>query len=714
MSESFTRCFWSALAVCVAAPVVLMAQQSATIDSSSVLLVGAEEPGPVQEAAKDLAGDFEKVFGKRPRIVSRSQDASPVTILIGFRSDAARKLAPRLNEAESFSISVQRSNGTDSPAATVVLLTGADMRGTMYAVYHFAQEYLGVDPMYYWTDREPPHRARLDLPASLNQTFPGPVIRYRGFFLNDEDLLTGWAPGVKDGTGIALDVWNKIYETILRLKGNIVAPGTWIFPDEPQVRLAAKRGLIITQHHAIPLGMNVARWPRNVPYNYTAHAEILERAWKNAVAGYETGQEVLWTVGLRGLSDQSYAAADPSVAGNPRALGQLVGKAIASQIRIVRERFPDARFITNLWQEGARLVHDGYLSIPPEVNIVWADDGFGYLQDRGQAAAGQGAYYHVAMMNGRANQLTEMVPVERIYSEFGRYMKAGATHYMLLNTSDIRPVAMTTKAVMDLAWGGLPADADAGRFYREWSAAQFGEKAAGRVASIYRDYFQAPARTAAEPVREYGDQYYHTQARTLILKQLIGSPIYMLPGQSPKWTPAPVFDFPGQGNGRTLAEIASAEVQLTRQAQSRWDSLWSRAVEAQSLVLPARRPFYGAHVLAMIAICKESNRILGSTAEAIQALADGNRTAARVAVQRALESTAEIRKAEAAAEYGKWKNWYRGDWLTNVDRTAELLGIFLKNIDDPQSPVPPPIRWEGWESYFHIMHYQGDRTVVVN
>ena len=22
-----------------------------------------------------------------------------------------------------------------------------------------------------------------------------------------------------------------------------------------------------------------------------------------------------------------------------------------------------------------------------------------------------------------------------------------------------------------------------------------------------------------------------------------------------------------------------------------------------------------------------------------------------------------------AAEYGKWKNWYRGDWLTGVYRT---------------------------------------------
>src|SRR2546429_5851498 len=81
----------------------------------------------------------------------------------------------------------------------------------------------------------------------------------------------------------------------------------------PQIKLAGKRGLILTQHHAIPLGLNVARWPKDVPYSYTSHPEILERAWKDAAAAYPSDQEVLWTVGLRGLSDVSYSAFDPSV-----------------------------------------------------------------------------------------------------------------------------------------------------------------------------------------------------------------------------------------------------------------------------------------------------------------------------------------------------------------------------------------------------------------
>jgi len=623
-----------------------------------------------------------------------------------------------LTAPESFSISVIHSGGKSQPSE-IVLLAGADMRGTVYAMYEFSEKYLGVDPLYYWTDHKPLNRERIALPVSLNKQFSAPVFKYRGFFINDEDLLTGWAPGeAKDHTGISLRVWNKIFETILRLKGNMVAPGTWIFPDEPQIKLAGQRGLILTQHHAIPLGLNVARWPKDVPYSYSSHPEILERAWRNAVIAYPPNQEVLWTVGLRGLSDASYAAFDPSVRGSDKALGELITKAIANQMQIVRSLRPDAKFITSLWQEGARLVQQGYLDIPPEVATVWPDTGYGYLQDKGLLTAGQGAYYHVAMMNGRANQLTEMVPVERIDSEFGRYIKAGATHYMLLNTSDIRPVSMTTKAVMDIVWKGLPPDAagDSDRFYRQWSSEEFGTKAAAQVSEVYKQYFATPAHLPGEqPALEYGDQYYHTEARRLLLEHMVGAPLYSLPGQAPTWVTPRVFSEPSENpRMQILAEALKGEIQRCGEAQPRWGALWAKAVAAEQLVSPERRAFYRAHVLTMIAIGRESNRVLLSVAEAVQNAEMGETARARTGVARALEALDEIFKAEANAEYGKWKGWYRGDWLAGIHRTRELVQIFAKHLDDPSSPMPPPIFWTGWEAYYRIMHYEGERTANVN
>ncbi len=690
------------------------------LNSETTILLSPGEPGPVAEAAKDLASDMSKVFGKVPKIVGRVEDAGPVIIEIGEQSKLPESLRPTgLDKPESFAISVALAKERGSSLTQIVVLAGADVRGTIYAIYEFSQEYLGVDPLFYWTDHEPLRRAQIEIPASLNKTFAAPVFKYRGFFINDEDLLTGWAPGEKkDDTGISLKVWNKIFETILRLKGNMVAPGTWIFPDEPQIKLAGQRGLIVTQHHAIPLGLNVARWPKDVPYNYTAHPEILERAWKDAVQEYPPGQEVLWTVGLRGLSDVTYASMDPSVRGNNKALGALISKAIADQMQIVRSIHHDAKFVTNLWQEGARLVKQGDLKIPPEVSTVWADDGYGYLQDGGEVAAGQGAYYHVAMMNARANQLSEMVPVERIFSELGRYINAGATQYVLVNTSDIRPVPLTLRAVMDVAWKGVPpggADASS-EFIRRWAAEEFGARAASPVAKVYEDYFQAPARFGT-PEHEYGDQLYHTEARRMMLTYMIDSPLYSLPSQAPKWVPPRIFGsgfaFPEETGKGWLDRAVQHEIEQCGGAQPRWDAVWKEAVAAEPLVEPSRRPFYRAHALAMIAINRESNRILYQVAKAIQEDEKGNAVQAREAATQALRAFDGIQQAEAEAEYGKWKNWYRGDWLTGIPRTRQLAETFSKFLNDRRAPLPPPVLWDGWEAYYHIMHYEHDRSADV-
>ena len=602
------------------------------------------------------------------------------------------------------------------------MLSGADMRGTIFAIYEFSQQYLGVDPLYYWTDHEPLRRASVTIPAAINEKFPAPVFKYRGFFINDEDLLTGWAPGEKnDKTGISLEIWDHIFETILRLKGNMVAPGTWIFPDEPQVKDAAQRGLIVTQHHAIPLGLNVARWPKDVAYNYTSSPEFLEQAWKNAVNSYLPDQEVLWSVGLRGLSDVTYASMDPTVRNNNRALGQLISKAIAAQMRIVRSVRPQAQFVTNLWQEGARLVQEGDLKIPPEVATVWADDGYGYLQDNGQVTAGQGIYDHVAMMNGRANQLSEMVPIERSFSEIGRYIKTGATHYYLVNTSDIRPVTMSIRAVMDAVWKGLPSDTSkaSAEFYQHWSADEFGDQAAAQLAELYKEYFNAPAHFG-EPTHEYGDQLYHTEARRMLLTYMIDAPLYSVPSQAPKWESPRVLlpgaePNPNRAVGKEwLAQTVTREIQQCSEAQPRWDAVWKKALEIESLVAPSRKAFYQAAVLAMIAINRESNRMLLQVAKAIQDAQTAKMAEARQEAQQALSSFDEIQRAESAAEYGKWKNWYRGDWLTNVYRTRDIVQTFAKFLSDPETRLSPPLIWDGWEAYYHIMHYEGDRSADVN
>ena len=734
----FVLVLTSAFVLLAAAPAA-HAQAPAVVISPSVTIVeSAQQPGPVHRATQDLLADFTKVFGKAPKTTETLDASGPVAILISQSADLPSGIGcTTATDRESFAFSLAAAGNKH-----IVCLVGADMRGTIYAIYEFSQTVLGVDPMYLWTDKQPAKRISIPLPADFAHSFPSPIFKYRGFFPNDEDLLTGWVtPDKGHQTGIALSSWDMLFETILRLKGNMIVPGTWIFPDDAQVHAAAMRGLIISQHHATPLGVNVARWPRDVPYNFSTHPEILERAWTNAVNEYKPDEEILWTVGLRGLSDSSYSSLDPSVQNNDPLLGKRIGDAITEEMKIVRARFPNAQFISNLWQEGARLTQEGYLTIPPEVALCWADTGYGDMQDGGKVAAGQGMYFHVAMMNGQANQLSEMVPVSIIQSEIGRYIKAGATAYFLVNTSDERPVAMTTRAVMEIAWGGVPAttggsaDPEGGAdtaYYKKWATEEFGAKSADVLPKVYKEYFAAPsprppfgpprassAGNAPPPPPRYsniplvlGDNYYHTEARRIILDYLTDHQVYSIPSQSPKWT------LPRGGffvlNDQQRAAFLDRDINETTDAQPRWDAVWKDAVAAESTVDPSRRQYYQAEMLTMITINRNSNRMLLDVAQSMKDQNAGDTAKAETEAADALKALDEIQASMHLAEYGKWKNWYRGDWLTGVYRTHELVEDYANHLKDPMAKLPAPASWTGWEAYFHIMRYEGDRSVDVH
>jgi Ni/Co efflux regulator RcnB len=341
-------------------------------------------------------------------------------------------------------------------------------------------------------------------------------------------------------------------------------------------------------------------------------------------------------------------------------------------------------------------------------------------------------------MNGQANQLSEMVPVATIQSELGRYIKAGATAYMLVNTSDIRPVAMTTRAVMEMAWGGIPATtgnaeketaADAA-FYRRWANEEFGAKSAPALVKVYREYFAAPSlRPPFGPPRLTsasntpptaprsnvtlfeGDQHYHSEMRRLILDSLSEHQVINIPSQSPKWTPPRVSPTP---NAQLQQALIDRDIKDCADAQPRWDKVWRDALAAQALVDPERKSYYQAEMLTMITINRESNRMLFEVASAMKDAEAGNTAKAETETAAAIRSLDEIRTAMSAAEYGKWKNWYRGDWLTGVYRTHELVQDYANHLKDPMAKLPAPASWTGWEAYFHIMEYEGDRSVDIH
>jgi hypothetical protein len=636
------------------------AQAQVQIDAGTTVLIDAHEPGPIQKAARDLASDMEAVFGKPVRLTHDLSAASATTICIAFSHSLPQGVA-RPAGWEVLQLKTVANPWPGSSVRHAVILTGSDVRGTIYAIYEFSHRFLNVDPFHWWTDHRPARRERVVVPANFDAREGSPTFRYRGWFMNDEDLMTAWRPGIAEKSGISLETWDRVFEALLRLRGNMIVPNTFVFPYEPQVRAAGDRGLAITQHHMEPLGLNVYQWPEDKPYSL----DLLTAAWKCAVAQYPRDLEIVWTVGLRGRYDRPFWTDVPNGPTTSEGKARLIREAVDRQIAIVRRGWPDPhpKFIMNTWMEGSALMREGLLKLPPEVTLVWADDGAGLLQDGGQIRQGQGVYYHTGVLGGNANNFTERVPIGRIHRELSRAAKAGATEYMLLNPSDVRPMVMSTRAVMDVAWNARATTA--ADWLVQWCKEEFGEKAAPSVERYYRAYFDAPARYGEREADTMGDDFYQQLGRDLLVRIMRGDRSMPVRFRFLKVASYPAY--------------TSHVENMCRQAEERWTHAARLAEEVRTLVPAGRRDFFQAHILTQLALHRHSNRMLRHIAQAAAPGASVETQLSNIAA-----SVGEVRatlQTLREAEYGKWAGFYTlGDWFVDIPLTLQLAEACLAQL----------------------------------
>lgn len=670
------------------------------LDADAQLLLPSDAPTAVQLAAADLARDFRKVFGHALRTTTAEPLAPPDGVLLVVHVNAPADLPP-----ETYRIGWRNDDATTG----LLDIHGADPRGTVYALYAISQHLLGVDPWWYWTDLEPAPRERIEIPNDFALRRAPPAFRYRGFFINDEDLLVGWRPDPAGTTAISLEVWDRIYETLLRLGGNLVAPGTFPFPDEPQFALAARRGLALNQHHQTPLGFVGFRWPREQVYSPTRDMETLRRVWTHCVDLHPSG-EVVWTLGLRGVNtnDAAFWRSDPFAPAEPGARAAIIQRALVAQTEVVTtRRGPDQTFITNLWHEGVEMVDNGELQIPSNVHRVWPDDGYGHLRDGGRIGRGDGVYFHTAYMNGHANQLTEMVDPAVSWDELGRALDVGAAAFLLVNVSDLRPVPLSTDAVMGIAWDGLAWHADAPARARahlvDWCSRQFEPAAAGELAALYQTYFDQHLRFTGGSVTQLGEHGYfrlHRQLWALAKSPLSGRTagdygLRIAPSTMP------------------LGDFVAALQATTAAATVRWQQLENRALLARERVPAARRSFFDDHLLTQIRIHKLGTELLARTCAATLAWHRNERDIAVTEASAALAATEAALAALRATEHGRWEEFYRGD----TDGFVDIAGARTRAAHLRQwmatGDASPVTERTGNQIYADLQSYQHGRLVEV-
>ncbi|EIP96411.1 hypothetical protein OpiT1DRAFT_00826 [Opitutaceae bacterium TAV1] len=428
-----------------------------------------------------------------------------------------------------------------SPAPVPVAISGADELGAIYGIYEFSHRFLGVDPLWFWKDIEPAPLTPADLRARLAASPPTilsapPAFRYRGWFVNDEDLLSTWEEMTNDelrmpndypvasGTTsdhascvmrhsslakrsrqrfrdwprraefeerslddeeanyetrllqyytpvAAPEVMERVFEALLRLRGNLVIPSSFNDitnpPEAALVRAAIRRGLHVSQHHVEPLGVSHFAYEtwcaknnhRGAPFSYREAPDVMRACWHDHARRWLdiAGDRVIWQIGLRGRGDRPLWSHDPAARTHA---GEFIAAALADQLAIIRETDsrPAPPVTLTLWLEGAELVSNGQLQIPPGVTCVFADhhltqelqDDFTVLPRDPQNPCG--VYYHAAVWPFGPH-LVQGPPPAKIARIVRQLIERGDTRYAILNVSNIREHVMAAQCFMEQVGG---------------------------------------------------------------------------------------------------------------------------------------------------------------------------------------------------------------------------------------------------------------------
>lgn len=450
-------------------------------------------------------------------------------------ADLSRDLGKALTSDEEGAAVVLDEDLERSPEAYVidvqadgVHIRAADELGFVYGLYAISRELLGIADLWFWMDQEIAARETLQIdPAFTLESRPSPI-RLRGWFINDEVLFFGWAID-----GDELGPWRMAFEALLRLGGNMVIPGTGQLDTSRYEEEADRRGLVVAQHHAEPLGAEMFShaYPELRP-SYDEHPDLFEKLWLEAIRA-RAGRRTMWSLGFRGQGDLPFWIDDPRY-DTDEDRGALIGKILKLQYDLVQEHDPGAACAVNLYGETLELFRGGHLSLPDDVVKIWADNGYGRMVSRrqgshnprvpalpegGERAGAHGIYCHASFYDLQAAYTLTMLPspTEKVVSELESVIAHGMTDAWLINCSAVRPHTYTLDVIAAL-WreGAVDVAAHRGAFVRR----HFGQDAAREVARLYGEYFATAVAYGAHWDEKAGEQLPNCVTRDLVTQFL--------------------------------------------------------------------------------------------------------------------------------------------------------------------------------------------------
>ncbi len=469
-----------------------------------VVVEPAADPA-VKWAAGMFAQDLGRVGGSPAAVVPDVPQGAPAVVIVGIAGEGG--LVDRLAAAGRVDLSAVSGRWeafgqfvVDDPLPGVpraLVVAGADRRGAIYGLFDLSER-IGISPWYWWADVPVERRATVFLTAGARTD--APAVRYRGFFLNDEEPALGTWARERFG-GLNARFYDQVFELLLRLKGNYLWPAMWgksIAEDDPaSLALAAERAVVLGTSHHEPLTRAHVEWERagergavSGDWNYATNAEVLRGFWREGLARFAaSGAEGVVTVGMRGDGDEAMSE-DTAI--------PLLERIVADQREIIADvtgrPAGETPQVWALYKE-VQDYYDQGMRVPDDVILLFADDNWGQIRRLPDPAAapragGYGVYYHFDYVGAPRNyKWTDTNQVAKVWQQMDLAWQRGARALWVVNVGDLKPMEYPLDFFLDQAWA--PAAMTPERLLAhpvEWAVATFGSEHGEAIGALLLDY----------------------------------------------------------------------------------------------------------------------------------------------------------------------------------------------------------------------------------
>ena len=463
----------------------------------------------VNKIARRVMHDVELVFGHVAQATTDRKMLGKTAVLYGTVDHS-----PMLQELDEINlIDLSEIQGKrevflfqviDQPFEGVekaLVIAGSDKRGTIYGLFHLS-EFLGVSPLVDWCDVKPQRKELFSLDADFKYISKEPSVRYRGFFINDEWPAFGnWT--VKNFGGFNAEMYDHVFELLLRLKGNYLWPAMWSArfsvdgPGLASAELADEYGVVMGASHHEPCLRNGEEYKylrgENSIYgdawNFNTNREGITKFWEDGLKRSGKFENVI-TVGMRGEADTAIMGKGASLADNI----QLLREVLQTQNQLIRDtvnpNLSEVPRMLALYKEVEPFFY-GDKDTPGLMNseeledviLMLCDDNHGNLrtlptEEMRNHKGGYGMYYHFDYHGGPVSyEWINSSYLPKVWEQMTMAYDFGVRDLWIVNVGDIATQEFPLSYFLDLAYDfekwGTSAINKTDLYTKQWIQKQF-------------------------------------------------------------------------------------------------------------------------------------------------------------------------------------------------------------------------------------------------